>query len=325
MLYFLITVGMLAIFLLFVGIATPKQLKRELDLSSAASAHYRARSLGNNKVFNGIADVSVRRALRKDGVNARYLKLLKQANWYWEPGEPSIPNPKAPFWNVETLWGEKIIGALLFCAGTAFLLLMAGVMFSVFFGVPFMGFLVLAVGLGVVLGLYGFRIPDTSVAGAAARRQRELSLEMGYRIPELRADVMAGNTIQRAMRNLAQRPGGPFVEELCRAMVVLDISKDDSLAMDQLIDRNEDNELLVEFANSVKMVSRQGGQIGPVLNVLADQAQQHLRLSIQSQARKNLQEMARPVGLGSLIVTSMLIILPAIAGVLQGMGQMGLN
>jgi pilus assembly protein TadC len=145
-----------------------------------------------------------------------------------------------------------------------------------------------------------------------------LSLEMGFRIPELRADVMAGNTVQRAIRNMSRRPGGPFVEELRRAVMVLDITKDDTLAMDQLIERNDGNELLTEFANSLKMVSRSGGQIAPVLNVLADLAQQRLRLTIQGQARKNLQEMTRPIGLSSLVVTSMLIIVPAIVGVMGG-------
>jgi Flp pilus assembly protein TadB len=320
---FLIFIGAAAIFLLFVGLASPKSVKREVDVSKATYAHYRARSIGKNKMFDGIADTSIRRALRKDSTNDRYLKLLKQANWFWEPGEPAKPNPKAPFWNVETMWGEKIFGALLFSMGTTMMLLMAGILFSIVLRLPVIAVVGACVGVGLALGLFAFQLPDSNVASAAVRRQRELSLEMGYRIPEIRSDVLAGNTIQRAMRNLSVRPGGPFVEEIRRAVTILDITKDDTLAMDQLIDRNEGNELVAEFANSVKMVSRQGGQIGPVLSVLADQAQQHLRISIQAQARRNLQEMARPVGLGSLLVTSLLIILPAIAGVIQGVGQLG--
>ena len=78
------------------------------------------------------------------------------------------------------------------------------------------------------------------------------------------------------------------------------------------------NELVIEFANGIKMVSRQGGQIGPALNVLADLAQQRLRLNIQSQARRNLQEMTRPIGRSSLIVVTLLVIAPAVAGVMGG-------
>ena len=320
---FLIGIGMLAVFLIFVGIATPKQIKREVDLSQASFSHLRARSIGNSKMLSGVANASVRRALRKDGVNARYLSQLKQANWYWEPGEPAMPNPKAPFWNVETLWGEKIFSALLLTTlGTLVFLIMA-VFISIFVGIPVTVMAGIAVGAGLAFGYASFRSPDSMLAAAALRRQREMALEMGYRIPELRADVLAGYTIQRAIRNLAVRPGGPFVEELRRAATILDITKDDALAMDQMIDRNEGNELLAEFANSIKMVSRQGGQISPILNVLADQAQQHLRLNIQGQARRNLQEMTRPIGLSSLVVTSLLIIIPALAGVLTNMMTMG--
>jgi Flp pilus assembly protein TadB len=316
---FLIVIGMLAVFLLFVGITAQRKVKRDIDLSKASQAHFRARSIGNSKMLSGVTDASVRRALRKDSVNGRYLTQLKQANWYWEPGEPAMPNPKAPFWNVETLWGEKIFSALLFSAIGAMMFAFFGVLISLVTRAPLTIFIVLAVGLGLLFGYAAFRSPDNILASAAARRQRELTLEMGYRIPELRADVLAGYTIQRAIRNLALRPGGPFVVELRRAVTILDVTKDDTQAMDQLIDRNDGNELLAEFANSIKMVSRQGGQINPILNVLADQAQQHLLLSIQSQARKNLQEMIRPIGVSSLFVTSLLIIVPAIAGVLTSM------
>ena len=90
---FLIVTGMLAVFLTFVGIAAPKRMQREVDLSQASYAHLRARSIGNSRMLRGVADTSVRRALRKDGVNARYLSQLKQANWYWEPGRTRDAQP----------------------------------------------------------------------------------------------------------------------------------------------------------------------------------------------------------------------------------------
>ena len=318
MLELLLVLAALTTFLLFAGITMPSRLKRDLDVPAVAP-QVRARSVGKSKVLGGITNASMRRAMRSDSTNARYLRLLRQANWYWEPSEPTMPSPKAPFWNLETLWAEKLYGALMFggIVGTA--LLVIGLMMNLAMKTPMLPFMLAAGLIGGVVGLFMFTSPDSAVGGAAAKRQRELTLEMGFRIPELRADVMAGNTIQRAIRGMARRPGGPFVEELRRAVIVLDITKDDTLAMDQLIERNEGNELLTEFANSIKMVSRQGGQIGPVLNVLADLAQQRLRLTIQGQARKNLQEMTRPIGLSNLIVTSLLIIAPALASVMGGM------
>ena len=310
----------MAVFLLFTGIALPRNARKN-DGMMAGMLAQRAAIGGRGKLLPSVADATLRRAMRRDSVNDRYLRQLKQANWYWEPGEPAKPEPKAPFWSLETLWSAKIFGALVWGGLVAGSVLIAGMAFSFTGRIPMLVALLAAALLGVTVGFFSFSSPDSAVAGAAATRQRELALEMGFRIPELRADVMAGNTIQRAIRNMSRRPGGPFVEELRRAVAVLDITKDDTLAMDQLIERNGNNELVIEFANSLKMVSRQGGQIGPVLNVLADLAQQRLRLTIQAQARKNLQEMTRPIGLSSLIVTSLLIIAPALATVLSSIAK----
>lgn len=317
MLELILVLAALTVFMLFIGIVMPSKVQREPDLLSPDLRQYRPRSIGKMKALNGIATSGARRAMTKDSRNSTYLCHIKQANWYWAPGEPVMPNPKAPFWNLETMWGEKIFGATVYGGVIATFVFIAGLIMTVLFDASMVPFMIGAVLGGTAFGFMGYKGPDGAVAGAANARQRELTLEMGFRIPELRGDVLAGNTIQRAIRNMSRRPGGPFVEELRYAVAVLDITKDDTLAMDQLIERNDGNELLTEFANSLKMVSRQGGQIGPVLNVLADLAQQRLRLTIQSQARKNLQEMTRPIGLSSMIVTSMLIIVPAITGVMN--------
>ena len=290
------------------------------NLSLGAMKQFRPRSLGKGKLLDGMADAGAKRALRKDKQNEKYLRQLKQANWYWEVGEPQMPSKDAPFWNLETLWGEKMVGAAVYGALVAALVLVLGIMAAIIFKLPVLLFVGGSLFLGFLIGMMSFTSPDSALAGAAAKRQKELQLEMGFRVPELRADVIAGNTIQRAIRNMSKRPGGPFVEELRRAVSILDVTRDETLAMEQLLDRNQGNELLTEFGNSVKMVSRSGGQIGPVLNVLSDLAQQRLRLSIVTQSRKNLQEMTRPIALSNLLVMSLLIILPALATIVQAMG-----
>lgn len=314
----MLVLAVLAVFLLFNGFMMPRHGKDE-QMAMVSLSQFRARSIGKNSILTGIASAGARRAMKNDSTNSRYVRWLKQANWYWEPNEVSMPDIKAPFWNLETLWSEKFFGAFVYGGLIAVVLVLGGLVLNVLAGVPMLVFMGLALVFGGAVGFFMFGSPDGALTAAAVKRQKELALEMGFRIPELRADVMAGNTIQRAIRNLSRRPGGPFVEELRRAVAVLDITKDDILAMDQLIERNDSNEILIEFANSLKMVSRQGGQIGPVLNVLADLAQQRLRLAIQAQARKNLQEMTRPIGLSSLVVTTLLIIAPAVAGVMGGM------
>ena len=320
MLELLVIAIAIGVFMLFLGLALPKQPKRDIFKSAQLPRQMRPRSIGKSKTFSVIAGMGVRRALTDDSVNQNYMRMLKQANWYWEQGEPTMPNIKAPFWNLESLWGEKYFGGVIYGGVVAILILVVGVMLSIVGKATVTPFILVALLFGLAVGFFAFNMPDDALKGVAVRRQRMLSLEMGYRIPELRSDVMSGNTIQRAIRNMALRPGGPFVEELRRAVAVLDITKDDVLAMDQLIERNDGNELLAEFANSLKMVSRQGGQISPVLNVLAELAQQRLRLNITAQSRRNLQEMTRPIGISSLMVTTLLIIIPAIVGVIGKLG-----
>jgi hypothetical protein len=320
MLEILLVLVALTVFLLFTGIVMPSRGARDKQPPEMVAALGRA--AGNKgKMLASVASQGARRAMRQDPLNARYLRQLKQANWYWEPGEPIMPNAKAPFWNLETLWSQKMFGLLVYGGVAMGVVAVIGVVLSLAAQVPLIAVLLIAAVAGGVVGFMSFNSPDGALVDAAVKRQRELALEMGFRIPELRADVMAGNTVQRAIRNMSRRPGGAFVEELRRAVAVLDVTKDDTLAMDQLIERNGNNELLIEFANSLKMVSRQGGQIGPVLNVLADLAQQRLRLTIQAQARKNLQEMTRPTGLSSMMVTSLLIIAPALAGVMSSIAR----
>lgn len=322
MLEILLVLTAIATFLIFITVAMPKQQSKEVSTPIAISPQMRPRSLGNSRSFDLVVREATHRAIAKTTLNAKYLLQLKQADWYWAPGEIVMPNPKAPFWNLETLWSEKIIGG--FVSGTLVgtVIFIAGMILTIEGKASFLTYSLIAITLGGLVGMLMFSNPDSRLAGAARKRQDELALEMGYRIPELRGDVLAGNTIQRAIRNMARRPGGPFVAELRRAVTVLDVTKDDVLAMDQLIERNQGNELLQEFANNLKMVSRQGGQIAPVLNTLTDLAQQRLRLQITAQARKNLQEMTRPIGLSSMIVTTVLIIVPAVSGV---MGSMNLG
>jgi pilus assembly protein TadC len=322
MLEFLLLLAVLSVFLLVNGALARPGVKRESSVAPApTNKQYRARSIGNLRFLDRLALESAKRALRMDRTNERYLRLLKKANWFWDAGEPFMPNPKAPFWNLESLWGEKLFGAVVYGGFTGVILLIVGVLMNVLNQTPMLPIMLGAVAIGGAVAFFSFSGPDGTLSAAAVKRQQELTLEMGFRIPELRGDVLAGNTIQRAIRNMSRRPGGPFVEELRRVVVVLDVTKDDLLAMDQLIERNQGNELVVEFANNLKMVSRQGGQISPVLNVLADMAQQRLRLNIQTQARKNLQEMTRPIGLSSMVITSMLLIVPAIIGVMGSLGQ----
>jgi Flp pilus assembly protein TadB len=316
----LVIVAMIATFLIVVGIAWPVESQSSgnfaVDSTINSTLQYRSRSMGKGQAMMPLMRAAIKESAKNNATNQKYLRWLKMADWYWGPNEPVPPNRAAPFWNLETLWGEKFIRAAIYGLVVFGAVGILGSLYgALFLNLPILVSLLVALALGGLIGVLGYSEPDSTVLSAAQVRQRDLSLEMGFRMAELRSEVLAGYTIQRAIRNIAQRPGGPFVEELRRVVAVLNATKDEGLAMDAFMDRNSGSEIVQEFANQIKMVSREGGEIAPALNVLTEAAQNRLRQQINTQGRKNLQDMSRPVGLASLFVTSLLIIVPVIVAI----------
>lgn len=314
--YFL---GGLSVFLMVIGLTAPKTIPRLKQLPKLAQERSRS-----ERALGGSVSVLVREAAARAGqvndTNARYLRLLKKADWFWQQGEPMLPNPRAPFWSLETLWTEKLVTASLYAVAGVCVVVLSGVVLSLSTDVSLPFLLIVAAILALILGMLGYGQPDEVLRAAATQRQDELSLEMGYRISELRADVLAGLTIQRAMTEMANRPGGPFVEEMRRVVAVLRMKdNDDIVAMDSFIDRNRGNELVEEFANQVKLVSQRGGQISHALNVLADSAQQRLKVQINAQALKNLSAMQLPLSGSQVFILTMLVIVPVGAGIFESL------
>lgn len=266
-----------------------------------------ARARGN-ALFRMIAVIGARRAGRAPKTDERYLRLLKQADWLWIAGEPGGSRRAAPFWDLESMWAEKMLSAATYGAaafGAGSMLLAIGV------GLDAVTTAVLAAALAGATAWLGWSAPDAAVQNAAAQRQRTISLEMGYRLPELRSDVLAGRTVMSAMRELGQRPGGAFVEEVRRVIGAFDVLKDETQALAVMLDRNAGNEMVSEFVSQMSMAVSYGNEVSRVLDVLASAAQQRLLQHITAQGRRNAQEMGRPLAAGSVLIMALLIMLPA--------------
>jgi Flp pilus assembly protein TadB len=261
-----------------------------------------------NGMLRSIARLGVRRAGTSSAVDARYLRELKQANWHWIAGEPIPPDPHAPFWNIETLWAEKYLAAFTYACVTVAAAWLLLVLYEL---LPADSAVIASLAVAGMAAYFGWTAPDTALRSAAARRQRNIGLEMGYRLPELRSDVLAGRTVMSAMRELSRRPGGAFVEELRRVVLAFDVQKDEAAALAVLIDRNHNNEIVSEFVNQMTMAIVHGHEVNRVLNVLAAAAQQRLLQQVAVQGRLNAQEMGRPLAAGSVLILALLIMLPA--------------
>ncbi len=279
--------GGMTVCLLVIGLTWPRTHVTQPKLSDS---QFRARSLGATRVFDDFARMAMSRSAEPGKQNERFEQQLKQANWHWAMGEVAPPVRGAPFWNLETLWTEKLVGASI---SGALGLFFGFLLFAWVLGADATISLGAALGFACALAYIGYTGPDTSLASAARRRQKQISLEMGFRLPELRSDVLSGRTVVAAIREMAKRPGGPFVEELRRVSVALDILKDESAALHLLLDRNHGHELLAEFVNQMQMAITHGNEVNRVLNVLTNTAQQRLLNTINAHGRRNAQETGR--------------------------------
>ena len=242
--------------------------------------------------------------------NERYLLMLKQADWYWAPGELNAPTPSAPFWNLETLWGSKIVSALVGGA-LGFLVLLVP---ALAVGLPPLGAF-----FGAFIGaLQGWISPDGKLRAAVKRRQHELTVEMAYRIPELAAYVRTGRSLVKAFRYLAGRPGGPFVAEIRRLLTVYDATTSLATAIEGMMARNR-MRALTEFGQQILMVEQDGGSIGPALAVLSRAAQRTLKRRLDEQDADNAGAMGLPVSGGAMLVVFLLVGGPALYIVLSSL------
>ncbi len=249
----------------------------------------------------------------RGGMNGRYLTLLKQADWYWAAGEAAPPSPQAPFWNLETLWAAKLFHAGLFGLGG---LVLAGAAAVLFHWNPALAL------LGLLTGLFGFFDPDSELAAAAERRRRQIILEMGYKVPELRVYVRSGRTFVAALRYLTSRPGGPFVRELYRALQVYDITADLERGLGTVIERNRLCEPLVNLCGDLMAVLAEGGELGAVLESHTDTAQHEQARLLRQQGQDNTQRMTYLVSGTTLVVIFVLVGGPALWTVVTSLGGM---
>ncbi len=249
----------------------------------------------------------------RGGPNARYLRLLKQADWYWAPGEVSPPTPDAPFWNLETMWATKLLHGGLFALGG---LVLVGVVAVLFRLTPALAL------AGLAAGIIGFIDPDSEVAEAAEKRRRQIILEMGYKVPELRVYVRSGRTFVAALRYLTARPGGPFARELYRALAVYDITADLGRGLEAVIERNRLCEPLVNLCGDLLAVLAEGGEVGTVLEAHTETALHEQRRLLRQQGQDNTQQMSYLVTGTTLVVLFLLIGAPALWIVLTALGGM---
>jgi len=311
--YILALVGALSFLLFWAGLTRPRPISRP---QAKRDERYRLRELSGAGFlavavedlaawFRGRRTEDGRYRALQGGLNRRYLERLKQADWYWAPGEAETPTPEAPFWNLETVWAAKVLHGILFGLGG----LALGGLLSLFYDWS----AVVALVVALLAALVGFFDPDRELAEAAQERRNQIVLEMGYKVPELRVYVQSGRTFVSALRYLTDRPGGPFVRELYRALRIYTSTRGDmERGLRAVLERNRSCELLVNLCGDLLAVLEEGGEIGDVLEAHAEAALHAQRRQLRQQGQDNTQQMSYVVSATTLLVMFLLVGGPAL-------------
>ncbi|MBN1283977.1 MAG: type II secretion system F family protein [Anaerolineae bacterium] len=204
--------------------------------------------------------------------------LMKAAGWWWAPGEMHKPIPTAPFWNMETYWGAKAVYMLMY-GGVG---LLSGLAIVSATGLP----VVVAAAVTAVGAAIGFLDPDSKVSNAAKERQNLITIEMGFKVPELWTYAMTRG-VETSLRMLAERPGGPFVSEVRRAVRLYDVHGSLAPGLKQMAERNT-GEQIREFSVQLRMAAERGGRLLEALDMLSESARRAMGRYIRERTMKNL-------------------------------------
>lgn len=311
-------IGGVSFLLIWAGLTRPKALERP---QMTREERYRLHALRGGVgclVAAAVEDlaawfqgVATDEKTWRGGLHARYTAHLKMANWYWAPGEATPPTPTARFWNIETIWAAKILYAGMFgLVG----LIGAGV-FALIFQWPF----VVPVIAAGVAGAVGFSDPDRELAEAADKRRRQIILEMGTKVPEMRAYVLSGLAILDTLRHMTKRPGGPFIQELYRVRAVYSLTTDLARGYEAVLEYCKGCQPLVNLMVDLAAQHREGGDLGKILDTHADTAQHEQARLLRQQGQDNTQQMMYVVAATTLIVIFLLVGSPALWILMQSL------
>ena len=269
----------LGLWLLYVTLSAPRRRRRAETVDAREEITALRGIPGGSALNTDILDLGdqLEDLLARKGPPRAEL-LMKAANWWWAPGETSKPVPDAPFWDMSTYWGNKAAWTLLYGGLGA----LAGFAVVAATGLP----VILVLALVLIGAAIGFLDPDSKLARAARQRQNLITIEMGFKVPELWTYAMTRG-VETSLRLLAERPGGPFVSEVRRAVRLYDVHGSLAPGLKAMAERNT-GEQIREFAVQLRMAAERGGRLLEALDVLATSARRAMGRYIRARTAQNL-------------------------------------
>ncbi len=188
--------------------------------------------------------------------------------------------------------------------------LFTGVLFAVFGGL-----FALLVGLGsltlplmVGLFVFGWAVPDRTIANAETERGEQLTLDAASTLDRLAIYVAAGNALPAAVRTLAEKPGGAWVSEFRKVASSYAVNGDFVAALDEIVVNSGRLPGIARVAERLRAAYEMGGGgVATGLRRMAEDARTNIRLLITERGYKNAVMMVIPAFFAIVAIAIVLI------------------
>jgi tight adherence protein C len=170
--------------------------------------------------------------------------------------------------------------------------------------------------IGAVAGIFGWKAPDIWLSGKISKRKDQITKALPDALDLIVVCVEAGNALEAALSNVAQRMQGPLAEELERTLREISLGKQRREALRDLSKRTEVPDLM-SFIAAILQADQLGVSIAQVLRVQAEAMRVRRRQRAEEQAAKAPVKMLIPLVM-LIFPTLMIVILgPAILRILD--------
>lgn len=191
-------------------------------------------------------------------------------------------NYPTPFTGPEVVMSYRLFTAILFA--------LFGGVFGLIVGLDAATF-----PLMLVLAVFGWAMPDRSIANAERDRKEQLMLDAASTMDRLAIFVAAGSALPMAIRSVAERPGGAWVGECRKFAAYYATDGDFDVAADKVLERSGRLPEIVRVFERLKAANEMGGGgTGKALRQMAADARLSARNVIAERGYKNAVLMVIP-------------------------------
>jgi tight adherence protein C len=173
-----------------------------------------------------------------------------------------------------------------------------------------------SIGIGLVITLLGYFLPDLLVYNKGIKRQEAIQLELPNTLDQMLISVEAGLGFEAAMARAGQYGEGPLAQELTRTLQDMQVGRPRQEAYQAMADRSSVAELR-SFVRAVVQADKYGIGLAKVLRTQAKQSRVKRRQRAEEKAMKLPVKVLFPLLLFIFPVLFIVLLGPAVINIMD--------